>query len=164
MLNTNHRDTTLFCMSSCTKNQVCKAKSYSKLTSWLPAFIIAILPKCPFCIMAYSGAMSMCSGKMLFPNADTYSSYFILGLSLVVLLGVLLNQKGKTTWIAVGITSLGILLLFISQFYNISETLYYTAVGLLFFGIWFNGSFKYFYNKYFNSIRKSLGLILKTKL
>ena len=113
--------------------------------------------------MAYSGAVSMCSGKMLYPNAGSISTYIIIGLSLVVLLGIVLNRRDKRTWIALSIASAGILLLCISQFLLFSEVLYYVAVGLIFFGIWFNGSFTYFYQKYFN-VKRTFGVILKTRL
>lgn len=133
--------------NSCSNNTNCSKRKEYKL-SWLPAIFIAILPKCPFCIMAYSGAVSMCSGKMLFPNADTYSGYIIVGLSLLVLLGILLNNKGKRTWIAATIASMGILLLTISQFLYLSQSIYYIASVVLFFGIWYNGSFAYFYKRH----------------
>lgn len=132
---------------SCSNNTNCKRTKEHKF-SWLPAIIIAVLPKCPFCIMAYSGAVSMCSGKMLFPNADAYSGYIIVGLSLLVLFGILLNNKGMRTWFATLIASLGIILLIISQFFYLSQSIYYLACFVLFFGIWFNGSFGYFYNKF----------------
>ena len=134
---------------SCHTHKGCKKNRFSQL-SWLPAVFIAILPKCPFCIMAYSGAVSMCSGKMLFPNADTYSGYIIIGLSLLILLSILLNHKGRQTWIAAGIVSVGISLLVCSQYVYMSEPLYFLASFALFFGIWYNGSFKFFYNKFFN--------------
>jgi len=138
-------------VSQCSK---CRgAKKYN--FSWLPAIIIAFLPKCPLCIMAYSGAVSMCTGTKYFPNADVYSGYIIVSLSLVVLLGIFLNRKGLRTWIAASIASVGILLLTISQFIYLSESLYYLASATLFFGIWFNGSFGYFYKKYFKHNRYS---------
>jgi len=135
-------------MSPCNKKSSCKKKRYFNAVPWLPAFLIAILPKCPFCIMAYSGAISMCSGKMIFPHADTTSSYILLGLSIVVLISILLNHKGKKTIIAGTLAFTGIIILLFSQFYFPSEPLYYLATALLFFGIWFNGSFEYFYKKY----------------
>lgn len=139
---------------SCRNNTNCsKTKDYK--FSWLPAIVIAVLPKCPFCIMAYSGAVSMCSGKMLFPNADAYSGYIIVALSLLVLFGIILNKKGRRTWIAAFIASLGIVLLTISQFYYLSQSIYYIACFALFFGIWFNGSFGYFYNKFFQKSSNS---------
>jgi len=136
----------------CNSHSACHKRNKNYI-SWLPAIFIAILPKCPFCIMAYSGAMSMCSGKMFFPNADSYSSYIILALSLLILLSILLNHKGTKTWIAASIVLVGISLLTLSQYLLMSEPLYYLASFVLFFGIWYNGSFAFFFNKYF---RKNL--------
>jgi len=135
-------------MSNCPTNFQCKSKKKYNLIPWLPTFAIAILPKCPFCIMAYSGAMSLCSGKMLYPNANSISSYIIIGLALFTLIGIALNYKKKTTIIALAIAAVGILLLSISQFYLMSNDLYYVGTALLFFGIWYNGSFNFFYKKY----------------
>jgi hypothetical protein len=115
--------------------------------SWVPAVVVAVLPKCPFCIMAYTGAMSLCSGTMLYPNADSWISYLILGVAALVLGGIALNHKGKKTWLALGLATLGVAALVVGQFYHISQTIYYLGVVLLFFGIWVNGSFFHFYHK-----------------
>jgi hypothetical protein len=131
-------------IESCKRNKRCIDKMPTRYFSWFPAIFIAILPKCPFCIMAYSGAVSMCSGKMLFPNAHSYSGYFIIGLSIVILLSILLNNKGSRTLVSAFIVSIGILLLAISQFVSMSEPQYYFACLIMFFGIWYNGSFTFF--------------------
>ncbi len=130
-------------------NSVTKKRNYS----WLPAVIVAVLPKCPFCVMAYSGAVTMCSG-MKYPNIGSWNAYFSLGLAAFVLLSILLNRRGLRTWIALAITSLGILLLFTSQFMIISMSNYYLGVTLLFFGIWYNGSFIYFFKRFFLTFKK----------
>ena len=135
--------------------KACKNKAGYSSVSWLPAIFIAILPKCPFCIMAYSGAMSMCSGKMLFPNADTYSGYFIVAISFIVILGIILNYKGTQTWWAVSFAILGSVIIGISQFITLSEHIYYLGAFVLFFGIWLNGSFTYFYNKFLQKTFKT---------
>jgi len=133
------------------KNHICKKKcqsSYAKKSlSWLPALFIAIIPKCPFCIMAYSGAMTLCTGTTMYPNADTSTSYISLGLALFVLFSIFFNNKGEKTKYALCFTMTGLFLLMGSQFYWISEYLYYLGVGFIFFGIWYNGSFGYFYQK-----------------
>ncbi len=129
------------------KNQ-CQNVSIKKFPSWLPALFIAIIPKCPFCIMAYSGAITLCSGTKMYPHADTTFSYISIGLAAFVMLSILLNYKGNKTRYALTFTCIGMLLLVLSQFYWISEYLYYTGVGFLFFGIWYNGSFNFFYQKY----------------
>ena len=124
----------------------CRSRNRSSY-SWLPAIVVAILPKCPFCVMAYSGAISMCSGNNLYPNAGGIMSYVTIGLALLTLLSILLNQRGRRTWIATAITLLGIGLLLLSQFYSMSSSLYYVAVFIIFFGVWYNGSFLHFYSK-----------------
>jgi len=137
------------------KNQTCKNNcqgTYSKkYLSWLPAIFIAIIPKCPFCIMAYSGAVTLCSGTTMYPHADTTTSYLSLGLALFVILSILFNNKGKKTKYALCITIIGMIILMSSQLYWISEYLYYAGVGFIFMGIWYNGSFSFFYKKIITS-------------
>ena len=129
------------CGSACPKRF-----QYSRAT-WLPALLVAILPKCPFCIMAYSGAITLCSGTTMYPNSAGSSAYLAIGLALAVLFSILANFKGKKTYVALGISSFAVLLIVSSQFYYISSTQYYIGTGLLLFGIWYNGSFFHFYNK-----------------
>lgn len=148
-------------MANC-KKASCKTNLTSRLSiSWLPAVIIAVLPKCPFCIMAYSGALTLCSGSKIYPNAGGASAYITLGLCLVVLLGIIFNYKGSRTLIALFIALTGILFVFSSQFVFIGKFNYYTGVILLFFGIWYNGSFAYFYRNYIYKIIQSFFSILK---
>ena len=118
-----------------------------KVFSWFPALAVAILPKCPFCLMAYSGAVSLCSGNMLFPNAGTWASYLTIGLAVVIFLSIVLNRKGRRTWFALGLVTIGIVFLVAGQFYFISQVNYYLGVLFLFFGIWINGSFWHYYQK-----------------
>ena len=134
-------------MKTCNSHK-CSSSKKRFDASWVPAIVVAILPKCPFCIMAYSGAISMCSGRDLYPNLGNFSSYALIFLASLVLLGIALNRKGRRTWIALAIAALGIAFITIGQFYLVSALNYYIGVVLLFFGIWYNGSFLYFYNKY----------------
>lgn len=122
--------------------------------SWWTLLFLTILPKCPFCVMAYSGAVSLCSGTMLYPNADAYMAYGMVGVGLLVAVGILLNQRGVRTWLALALALLGIGLVAVSQFYLLSEVIYYSGVLLLFFGVWFNGSFFHFYYKIFHNKTK----------
>jgi hypothetical protein len=143
-------------MANCHQSKSCAKPTPKRDFSWLPAIIVAILPKCPFCIMAYSGAMTMCSGKMLYPNANTTASYLTIGIALLVLLSMFFNNKGRKTRVALVLASCGIVLMLIGQFYLISMVNYYLGVLLLFFGIWYNGSFSHFYHKYAKAFIKNL--------
>lgn len=132
-------------------NKQCKNFRVKKLSSWLPAMVLAIIPKCPFCIMAYSGAITLCTGTKMYPHADTSTSYISIGLAAFIILSILFNYKGKKTNYALFYSGIGTILLLMSQFYWIDEYLYYAGVSFLFFGIWYNGSFSFFYRKYKNN-------------
>ena len=132
----------------CKGGNSCSNNKGKHSLSWLPALAVAILPKCPFCLMAYSGAVSLCSGNMLYPNAGSIMSYITIALALVVVGSIAFNQKGTKTWIALLLALVGIAFLVAGQFYFISSINYYIGVILLFFGIWLNGSFLHYYYKY----------------
>ena len=133
---------------TCTGGNICSNNKSRGILSWLPAVAVAVLPKCPFCLMAYSGAVSLCSGNMLYPNAGSIMSYVTIALALVVMGSIVFNQKGTKTWIALLLALAGIAFLVLGQFYFISSVNYYIGVMLLFFGIWLNGSFLHYYYKY----------------
>lgn len=132
--------------------------------SWLPGLLVAILPKCPFCIMAYSGAFTLCSGTTMYPNAGGLSAYIALGLAVLVLISILVNYKGKKTLVALTLSAVAILLIISSQFYFISSIQYYIGTCLLLFGIWYNGSFSHFYKKYKGRLSQPVYYITKNNL
>jgi len=143
-------------MANCPQSKSCANDTRRPNYSWLPAIVVAILPKCHFCIMAYSGAMAMCSGEMLYPNAGSTASYLTIGIAFLVLLSMFLNYKGRKTRVALSIATLGVFMLLLGQVYFISMVNYYLGVILLFFGIWYNGSFFHFYRKYGRAFIKYL--------
>ena len=106
--------------------------------------------------MAYSGAVTLCSGTTMYPNATSNMPYLIIGISIFVLASLVFNYKKKVTSVAVAIVGAGIMMLILSQLYFMNNVSYYLGAGLLFFGVWYNGSFLYFYRKYFKiSINKT---------
>jgi len=137
-------------MPAC-ETQNCRYKmklSHSK-GSWLSLLLIAILPKCPFCVMAYSGAVTLCSGKM-YPNAHTESVYFLLILGLVITVSILLNYRGRRTLVSLSLVLIGVASMMLSQVVWYSEVGYYYSVLLIFIAIWNNGSLHYLINKFSN--------------
>lgn len=134
-------------LRSCSSdNKLCSKhrKISTQGKSWLSVLLIILLPKCPLCVMAYSGAMTMCSGNMIYPNAGNESLYFLLGLSAIVLLGIILNYRGRRTHLALAIALVGIINLILSQVYWYSEVSYYLSVLIIITGIWYNGSLYHF--------------------
>ncbi len=114
------------------------------LLSFLSAALIIILPKCPFCIAAYSGA------AMMFYEVDAASLAPIFThvkpmLGLFVLTSILLNFKGRKSKIAVSITSVAFTLLLLEVYFNLHLVpTWIVYLGFL-FGAWYNGNFVHFY-------------------
>lgn len=122
--------------------------------------LIAILPKCPFCILAYSSAITLCSGKTLYNHAPIWSSYISIGLACLVLLFILLNYRGIRTVLALITALVGVIFLIISELFTGELSFYYWGSSLLFFGIWMNGSLYYFYRKFMEWFGRSSQIVL----
>jgi len=120
-------------------------KSFSPL---LTGIVIAILPKCPYCILAYSSAITMCSGTKMYMQSPDWTSYLPLGLAVLTFLLIILNYRGKRTLIAAALVGTGSLLMLACQFYTFNINHYYIGTFLLLFGVWFNASFRYFYRQW----------------
>ncbi len=97
----------------------------------------------------------------MYPNAGNISTYITVGFAVIVLLGILLNRKGVRTFHAGLIAMAGIFCIVASQVLWISMLLYYAGVSILFFGIWYNGSFAYFKRTCFSLLTS---LKLRTKM
>ena len=132
---------------------VCKAKTQRKsntssMLSFLAGIFIALLPKCPFCILAYSSAITLCSGKKLYHHDPTWTSYISIALAVFTLIVVLLNYKGLKTVVAALLVVIGSGFLMWSEMYTGEITEYYWGVFFLLSGVWLNANLAYFYHKY----------------
>jgi len=136
------------CRCTVTKTKKEKKTIFPLLTG----IMIAILPKCPYCILAYSSAITMCSGTKLYNFSPGWTSYLLLGLALLTLLFILLNYKGKRTIYAAVLVGTGSLLMLACQFYTFNINHYYIGTFLLLFGVWVNASFRFFYRQWIKPI------------
>lgn len=111
--------------------------------SFLSTALIIILPKCPFCIAAYSGAFMM---FYEIDNAALAPIFLHLKplLGLLILGSILLNFKGKKSKIASFIVLLAFTFLLLSTYANFHLLPDWIIYSAFFFGAWYNGNFEYF--------------------
>lgn len=131
----------------CHKRKVSFSNKKSGIWSWFGALIIALLPKCPYCIMAFSGAVGLCSGQKIFSGSPEIGTYFSMGIAFFTLCAVGFNYKGwKTIW-SVMFVILGMVCIFLTEYIIGSATLYTIGSILIIGGVWWNGSLPHFYFK-----------------
>ncbi len=143
------------CTASCASKNTWKRNSAFPIISGL---LVAILPKCPFCIMAYSSTVALCSGSQLYGHNPGWTSYLLVGLAFLTLLLILVNYKGYRTIIAAGLVILGSLLVLSEEFFTGDIAHYNWGTLLLLLGVWVNGSFQYFYRKWVKPFFQKLNI------
>ncbi len=143
-------------MTKTTEKSTCKSckkantPSKRNLGLW-GGLILAILPKCPFCVLAYTGTLALCSKDSLQVLDHTFSSaatiVFTSFFSLITLLSIYLNKRGNRTRFALMISAAGTIMVLCSAAFYGGIALYYAGVAIIFAGAWLNGSLLYFINK-----------------
>ena len=107
-------------------------KKNSKLT-YLLSFVVAILPKCPFCFFGYSTVLTLCSGKNIHhysPNNLNWMPIVLIG---ILIISMIWNFRGLLSYFALLFAFLGAMLVSYSEIYSGSEIHYYIGVAILFF-------------------------------
>ena len=126
----------------------CQPKRASKkvggIFSFLPGLLIALLPKCPFCILTYTSAITICSSKSLSGYTPHWTSWISIVFSILTLIITLYNYKGQRTWLAALFILSGSAVITYSELYSGLIQPYYWGCGILIFGVWINGSLPYF--------------------
>ena len=132
--------------------KVNKASSVSVLSS----FLLIILPKCPFCIMAYSSAITICGGPDMYLMSNNWVSFVPLALALFINVMLLLNWRGRRTFNALLVSLVGFSLILMTHQLILSSGFYNLGAMLLFMSIWLNGSFIYLLNKVRSKLRPGI--------
>ncbi len=133
-----------------TENTSCSCPSHNKVRiknphyPLLSSLLIALLPKCPFCMMAYTSAITVCSAKSMTEFSPQWTSWISIGMSAVTLGIVLWNYKGFKTILAGLLMLSGIFLIVRSELFTGYLTSYYWGCAMLFAGVWQNGSLSWF--------------------
>ena len=93
---------------------------------------MVVLPKCPFCVLAYSSTIMLCGKDTVTSQTSLhYSTATIIVTSILCLLtlaAIAFNWRGRRTVYAIGIAFTGSLLAMSSVAFGGGEYLYYSAV------------------------------------
>lgn len=108
---------------------------------------MVVLPKCPFCVFAYSSTIMLCGKDSVTSKTSFHYSemtvLFTAILCSITLLSIALNRRGKRTYYAMGIALAGSAMALLSVVYGGGQYLYYVGVSVIFTGVWLNGSLLY---------------------
>jgi hypothetical protein len=123
---------------------------FQKQTGVVAGILLALLPKCPFCYMAFSGTLMLCgNGSGMFTR--TFSSLptqiFSVTFCLLILLFIILNFRDKRTLYAIALAVVGSAMVIYSTTIAGGLMLYYSGVVMIFFSVWLNASLLYFTNR-----------------
>jgi hypothetical protein len=116
-------------------------------TGLLGGILLAMLPKCPFCYMAFSGTLVLCgNGGGMFTKTfcSLPTQIFSVTFCLLVLLFIFLNFGDKRTVYAIALAVAGSTMIFYSTTIAGGLILYYSGVVVIFSGVWLNASLLYF--------------------
>ena len=130
-------------------------KDNKKKISFLAGIFLILLPKCPFCIMAFTSTAILCGKDVVIESQSIHNSALTILLTSVfcslIIAGILLNYRGIRTRYALALAGAGIFLILNSVIRNGGQELYYSGVSIVFIAVWLNGSLISILRKFKNS-------------
>lgn len=112
--------------------------------SFLSTVLLILIPKCPLCLTAY-----MSAAVMFFDIENEQLVPFLLHakpvLGMLIILMILLNRRGKRTWISLAIAAAAMVLLVLKTYYATFLVPDWVLYAAFIAAIWYNGNFMYFY-------------------
>jgi hypothetical protein len=154
----------LFEKKHCVKFNKYVAGRAKKKFSFFAGLILALLPKCPFCFMAFSSTFVLCDQAGTFTDTHTHSSSTTFLLSSlfcgITFAGILFNYHDNRTKYALMLALAGSACIVFSVAMGGGLALYYCGVSFILFGVWLNGRFLFFVRKirkyFFKDIRNPI--------
>lgn len=130
-----------------------KVSSHNESISVISIILIALLPKCPFCILAYSSVLGLCGTAGMGGITSDLGLWIPIGFAVLTFVFIAFNYKGTRTLWALGLILIGSTILIHSKINQALIIDYYIGAVFMFWGVWVNGSFGYFYRTYFKSAK-----------
>jgi hypothetical protein len=132
-----------------------------KKISFFAGFMLLLLPKCPFCFMAFSSTFVLCDQAGTFTDTHTHSSSTTFLLSLlfcvITLASIIFNYRGNRTKYALLLALAGSSYILFSIAIGGGLALYYIGVAFIFSGVWLNGSLLFIVGKIRDFLFKNRG-------
>ena len=128
------------CHSNCNKtlHKDVPVTLKSRTASFLGSIIILLLPKCPFCMVAYSSTITLCGTAGVFTDTKHHTdwgAYAAIFISVLLTVSMMLTYKlsrGYFGYLSMAtIAVCGLLFMYIGIFHAGSMTCYYTGAALL---------------------------------
>lgn len=125
-----------------------KPKRQARPLSVLSGLLIIVLPKCPFCVLTFSSAITLCSGAKIYQHVPGWASFISIGLAALILALLAWNYKGRRTLGAAALALLGSYFIISSELRTGELGEYYRGAFFLLLGVWMNGSFYFFFRQW----------------
>jgi hypothetical protein len=141
----------LFEKKHCVKFNKYTLPHAKKNFSFFVGFLLALLPKCPFCFIAFSSTFVLCDEAGTFTDTHTHSSTTTILLSTlfcaIALVSLFLNYRDSRIRYALLLVLAGSLIILLSVTKVGGLALYYSGVAFVFCGVWLNGNLLFFAGK-----------------
>lgn len=128
-------------------NEVSSASKGMNYAGWIPGFLLIVLPKCPFCFMAFSSTLILCGEGTTLSAERIHQSPVTIILSILLCLaaiaGILFVRRDTRTFYALLLTLSGSAMVITSVSWGGGMPLFYTGAGIIFLGVWLNSSLLY---------------------
>lgn len=131
----------------------------------LATLLLIILPKCPFCVLAYSSTVALCT---INPTPDPEGQHNLISFIVVSIaaIAILFSIKNKVNTsqktLPYLISTLGLTMIMLTLVFHLGSALYYFSIGIILLGIWVNGSFLSFIQFVISNINKYKSNKIKT--
>ncbi len=120
--------------------------TFGKRYSSVLGIIILLLPKCPFCLVAWSGAITLCSSTSLITNTTHqtgWGAWLALSMATLIISCILFTYRSNPNSIALFVALFGLALVAVGIFtYNAMIYYYWGATVLVIATIIYSGLFR----------------------